>query len=58
MECHLSEGTRVRFLLRNGETLAGETATHAQQWGDIALLTLAGVDGQWTTSALGIIDAK
>ena len=45
-------GTRVIVTLRGRETLSAETATHAQQWGDIALVTLVGVQGLWTTGAL------
>ena len=30
--------------LRNGATLSAPTADHAQQWGEFALLTLAGVE--------------
>lgn len=47
-------GTRVILTLRDGETLSAETATYAQQWGDIALVTLAGVEGLWTTRALRV----
>jgi hypothetical protein len=47
-----SIGTRVSVTLRNGETLSAETATHAQQWGDFALVTLAGIEGIWTVGAL------
>ena len=36
-------GTRVSVILRNGETITAETATHAQQWGELALVTLGGV---------------
>jgi hypothetical protein len=49
---HHPKGTRVSVRLRSGETVAAETATHAQQWGEFALVTLAGVDGLWTTGAL------
>ena len=48
------KGTRVSVTLRNGETLSAETATHAQQWGDLALLTLAGVEGKWSIAALRV----
>ena len=48
---HLN-GTRDSVILRNGETIAAQTATHAQLWGELALVTLVGVEGLWTTSAL------
>ncbi len=49
--CH-PLGTRVSVILRTGQTITAETATHAQQWGELALVTLAGVEGIWTTGAL------
>ena len=45
-------GTRVSVILRSGGTITAPTATHAQQWGELALLTPVGVEGIWTTSAL------
>jgi len=42
----------VGVILRSGETISAPTATHAQQWGDLALVTLSGVPGLWTISAL------
>ena len=48
------KGARVSVTLRNGETLSAETATHAQQWGDLALVTLSGVEGMWTIAALRV----
>jgi hypothetical protein len=39
-------------ILRNGETVTDLTATDAQQWGELALVTLVGVEGMWTTSVL------
>jgi len=46
------KGTVISVSLRSGETISAPTATHAQQWGDFALVTLAGVPGLWTISAL------
>jgi hypothetical protein len=31
---------------------------HAQQWGDLGLVTLKGVEGLWTTSALKMFDLQ
>ena len=42
----------VSVSLRGGETISAPTATHAQQWGELALVTLLGVAGLWTISAL------
>ena len=46
------KGTIVSVTLCSGETLLAPTATHAQQWGELALVTLAGVPGLWTITAL------
>ena len=48
------KGTRVSVILRSGETLSAQTATYAQQWGDLALVTLVGVEGHWTITALTV----
>jgi hypothetical protein len=48
------KGTVVSVSLRGGETLSTTTATHAQQWGDFALVTLSGIPGCWTISALTV----
>lgn len=42
----------MRVILRSGETLSADTASHAQQWGEFALVTLSGIEGMWTVSAL------
>ena len=42
----------VRVLLVNGGTFEAKTATHAQQWGGMGLMTLEGHPGTWTTYAL------
>jgi hypothetical protein len=34
------------------ETLLVQTASHAQQWGELALVTLLGAEGLWTVPAL------
>jgi len=47
-------GTTVSVILRSGETISAPTATHAQQWGDLALVTLSGVTGLWTVGALKV----
>jgi hypothetical protein len=44
----------VSAILRTGETLSAETATYAQQWGDVALVTLVGIPDLWTISALRV----
>jgi hypothetical protein len=49
-----SNGTIVSVRLRSGQTVSAPTATHAQQWGDFALVTPAGVTGLWITDALTI----
>ena len=48
------KGTVVSVSLRNGETLSAQTAGQAQQWGDLALVTLSGAPGYWTISALKV----
>ena len=45
-------GTLVRVALRDGEPFIAETATYAQQWGSLAILTLRDTPGLWTASVL------
>lgn len=45
-------GTLVRVPLREGESFTAETASYAQQWGSLAILTLKDHPGLWTASAL------
>lgn len=45
-------GTRVSVRLSDGREVSAETASWAQQWGSFAVLSLARMDGLWTTSAL------
>lgn len=45
-------GTRVSVRLADGRELTTHTASWAQQWGTFAVLSLARMDGLWTTSAL------
>ena len=44
-------GTLVRVTLRQSEFTA-ETASYAQQWGSLAILTLRDRPGLWTASVL------
>ncbi len=39
---------------RNRETIAAPTETHAQQWGELALVTLVGVEKMLTTGPQSI----
>jgi hypothetical protein len=48
------QGTVVSISLRSGKTISAPTASPAQQWGDLALVTLSGVPGVWTVGALRI----
>jgi hypothetical protein len=52
MECPQPLVTRVSVIPRSGDTITTHTATHAQQWGELALVTLVGVEGVWTISVL------
>jgi hypothetical protein len=45
-------GTPVRVLLANGATVEDKTASYAQQWGSLAIVTLSERRGMWTTAAL------
>jgi hypothetical protein len=45
-------GTRVSVRLADGRELSTHTASWAQQWGSFAVLSLAQMDGLWTTRAL------
>jgi hypothetical protein len=45
-------GTLVQVELRHGESFVAETATYAQQWGRLAILTLRDRPGLWTASVL------
>ena len=45
-----SSGCRLR--LADGREVSTTTASWAQQWGSFAVLSLACLDGLWTTSAL------
>jgi hypothetical protein len=45
-------GTRVSVRLSDGRDVSSQTASWAQQWGSFAVLSLARMDGLWTTSAL------
>ena len=45
-------GTRVSVRLSDGREVSTQTASWAQQWGSFAVLSLARMDGLWTTSAL------
>jgi len=45
-------GTRVSVRLSDGSEVSTQTASWAQQWGSFAVLSLARMDGLWTTSAL------
>ena len=49
--CH-PPGTRVTVRLADGREVSTTTASWAQQWGSFAVLSLACLDGLWTTSAL------
>ena len=44
--------TRVTVRLAVGREVSTTTASWAQQWGSFAVLSLACLDGLWTTSAL------
>ena len=46
------KGTHVSVRLRGGEVVSAQTATYAQQWGEFALVTLAGVEALWTIGVL------
>ena len=48
-------GARVK-VTSYGVHLETTTASHAQQWGDLALLTLKGVPGLWTIAAIEPIE--
>jgi hypothetical protein len=48
---HHKRGSRVR-VISHGVQVETTTASHAQQWGDLALLTLSGVPGVWTINAV------
>lgn len=45
-------GTFVRVSLREGHTFVATTASYAQQWGMLAILTLRDRPGLWTAAAL------
>ena len=45
-------GTPVRVALVDGSTFVARTDSNARQWGTLAIVTLAGRDGYWTTEAL------
>ncbi len=45
-------GTPVRLTLADGSVVDDRTASHAQQWGSLAIVTLERRLGMWTTSAL------
>jgi hypothetical protein len=45
-------GTLVRVSLVRGETFVAETASYAQQWGSLAILTLRDRPGLWTAGVL------
>ena len=49
---HYPVGTPVRVALADGSTFVERTNSSARQWGMLAILTLAGRDGYWTTEAL------
>ena len=46
-----ARGTKVR-VISYGVDVETITASHAQQWGDLALLTLKDVPGLWTINAI------
>ena len=48
-----ARGVHVRGV-SYGVAVETTTATHAQQWGDLALLTLKDVPGIWTTNAVSL----
>ena len=45
-------GTPVRVALADRTSFVSRTDTPARQWGSLAILTLAGRSGYWTTEAL------
>ncbi len=45
-------GSRVLVRLADGRDVSTRTASWAQQWGSFAVLSLAQMDGLWTTRAL------
>jgi len=45
-------GTPVQVTLANGLVVDDSTASHAQQWGSLALVTLRGRPGMWPTDTL------
>ncbi|HPF72474.1 MAG TPA: hypothetical protein PLX09_02610 [Xanthomonadaceae bacterium] len=49
-------GTPVRVALVDGTTFVSRTGSLARQWGALAILTLDGRDGYWTTEALEPVD--
>ena len=44
----------MRVTLMDGTSFEAETAGHAQQWGELAVLTLKRNSGTWTISALTV----
>lgn len=53
--CH-PPGTPVIVTLADGRMVHEKTAGYAQQWGSLAIVTLQGRPGVWTTAALQPID--
>ena len=49
---HYPVGTPVRVVLVDGSTFVARTDSNARQWGMLAILSLAGRVGYWTTEAL------
>jgi hypothetical protein len=45
-------GTLVRVDLLRGESFVAQTATYAQQWGSLAIVTLVDRPGLWTAGVL------
>ena len=53
---HYPVGTPVRVVLVDGSTFVARTDSNARQWGMLAILSLAGRVGYWTTEALEPLD--
>ena len=49
-------GTPVQVALADGTSIVSRTGTPARQWGALAILTLSGRSGYWTTEALEPLD--
>ena len=49
-------GKPVRVTLADGSSIVARTDSHARQWGTLAIVTLAGRDGYWTTEVLEPLD--